>query len=208
MEYLTVKNLYKSFGRRKVIDDISFTVNYGSIIAITGENGSGKTTLLNLISGWLKPDSGTVSIPVKYGFCSQESRLFTRLTVRENLQYFITAYGGNNEVKLKMKSRSEELLETFEFREYMNEKVSILSGGTKQKLNLVISLLHDPGLMIMDEPYASLDWNTYRRFWDYAIERKKEGKSILIVSHLVYDSLLIDKLYIIKDHRLECAHTT
>jgi ABC-2 type transport system ATP-binding protein len=207
MEYLTVKNLNKSFRRRKVLEDISFSVGNGSIVAVTGENGSGKTTLLNLITGWIKPDRGTVDIAVKFGFCPQEALLFPRLTLRENIQYFITAYGGNKELKSKMKSRSEELMETFGFKEYERDKVSILSGGTKQKLNLVISLLHDPDLMIMDEPYSSLDMDTYRRFWEYASERRKEGKSILIVSHLVYDRSLIDQLYIIKNHNLECSQT-
>jgi ABC-type multidrug transport system ATPase subunit len=207
MEYLTVKNLNKSFRRRKVLEDISFSVDRGSIVAITGENGSGKTTLLNLITGWIKPDRGTVGVAVRFGFCPQEALLFPRLTLKENLQYFITAYGGDKDLKSKMKSRSAELLETFGFREYENDKVSILSGGTKQKLNLVISLLHDPKLMIMDEPYSSLDWDTYRRFWDYASEKREEGKSILIVSHLVYDRSLIDQLYIIKNHSLECAQT-
>jgi ABC-type multidrug transport system ATPase subunit len=153
---------------------------------------------------------GTISgvkkrISKNFGFCPQEPLLFPRLTVNENMEYFKTAYGHKVYEKDRQGTRIDELLREFDFWGYRDMKVSILSGGTRQKLNLVISLLHDPDLMILDEPYASLDWNTYKKFWKYAEERKKEGKSILIVSHFIYNQSVIDELYVIKDYKLVCA---
>jgi ABC-2 type transport system ATP-binding protein len=205
MKLLEVNNISKSFWTGKVLEDVSFIVNSGSIMAVTGENGVGKSTLLNIIVGWLKPDRGTIRINMNFGFCPQEPLLFPRLTVNENLDYFRTAYGSKLGKNEKMQLRTDELLREFDFWSYKDKKVSILSGGTKQKLNLVISLLHDPELMILDEPYASLDWETYQKFWEYATYRKKESKSILIVSHFIYDQSMIDELYVIKNHKLVCA---
>ena len=133
----------------------------------------------------MKPDRGTIRINGNFGYCPQEPLVFPRLTVNENLEYFKTAYGTKFFKEDRQGNRFYELLKEFDFWGYRDKKVSILSGGTKQKLNLVISLLHDPELMILDEPYASLDWETYQKFWEYAAARKKEGKSILIVSHFI-----------------------
>jgi ABC-2 type transport system ATP-binding protein len=205
MKFLEVNNISKSFRTGKLLEDVSFTVNSGSIVAVTGENGVGKSTLLNIIIGWVKPDRGTIRISENFGFCPQEPLLFPRLTVNENLEYFGTAYGPKVYGEDRQGTRFDELLREFDFGGYRDKKVSILSGGTKQKLNLVISLLHDPDLMILDEPYASLDWDTYQKFWEYAVARKKEGKSILIVSHFMYSQSMIDELYVIKDYKLVCA---
>ena len=205
MKLLEVNNISKSFRIGKVLEDVSFIINSSSIVAVTGENGAGKSTLLNLITGWLKPDRGTIKIIKNFGFCPQEPLIFQRLTVNENLEYFRTAYGTDSFQGEKQKSRQEDLIRVFDFSDYRDKKANILSTGTKQKLNLVLALLHDPELMILDEPYASLDWETYQRFWEYAAAKKKEGKSILIVSHLIYDQSLIDELYVIKDHKLQCA---
>ena len=161
--------------------------------------------MLNIIIGWLKPDSGSIKMVENFGYCPQETLLFPLLTVNENIEYFRTAYGTKFFKTDKQQARPDELLREFNFSNCKDKKVNILSGGTKQKLNLVISLFHNPDLMILDEPYASLDWETYQRFWEYAEERKKEGKSILIVSHFIYDHSMIDELYTIKNLNLACV---
>jgi ABC-2 type transport system ATP-binding protein len=202
---LEIHNISKSFRRLKVLENISLNIQSGSIVAVTGENGSGKSTLLNMISGWINPDKGSIRITKNFGFCPQEPLLFSRLTVNENLEYFMTAYGGGRSPDTSLKSRADALLKEFDFYGSRDRKVGVLSGGTKQKLNLVISLLNDPDLMIMDEPYASLDWDTYNRFWDYALQRKKEGRSLLIVSHFMYGQSYVDELYAIKNYQLVCV---
>jgi len=205
MKFLEVNHVSKSFRSTKVLEDVSFSVNNGCIVAITGENGVGKSTLLNMIIGLIKPDRGSIEIVDNFGFCPQDILLFPQLTVNENIDYFRTAYGEKFFESKKQQQRPDELLKEFNFFAYKDKKVNILSGGTKQKLNLVISLLHNPDLMILDEPYASLDWETYLKFWEYAAERKKEGKSVLIVSHFIYDQSMIDTLYSIKNHQLVCV---
>ena len=115
MKVLEVNNISKSFRSRKIPEDVSFNVNSGSIIAITGENGVGKSTLLNIITGWLKPDSGIIRMTGNFGYCPQETLLFPRLTVSENIEYFITAYGSEFFKSDKQQARPDELLREFDF---------------------------------------------------------------------------------------------
>ncbi|MEI8273398.1 MAG: ABC transporter ATP-binding protein [Paludibacter sp.] len=203
MALLEVNNVSKSFRTNHVLNQITFAQEAGTVVAITGENGTGKTTLLNIITGWLKPDSGTIGITRNFGFCPQEPLVFPALTVQENLSLFETAYSAQFQDYFD-KTTTAALLEEFRLTESLNKRAGILSGGTRQKLNFVLALLHNPDLMILDEPYASLDRDTYQRFWSYAERKKETGKSILIVSHFVYDQTLIDKLYSIKNGCLIC----
>jgi len=203
---LEVRNVRKSFGRRQVLRDVSFHVSRGQIAGITGENGAGKTTLLRIIVGLLAPDGGAVTGGARIGYCPQDLAVFETLTVRENFSFFAAAYG------LERKGSEESWVETmnalcrrFRFASYQDALVSTLSGGTKQKLNFSLSVLHDPGLLILDEPYSGFDWETYLRFWDYAEERKSAGLSILVVSHFVYDRSKFDSVLELRQGCLQCA---
>ncbi len=202
---LEVQKISKSFGRRPVLKDVSFRTRQGEIVGIVGENGVGKTTLLKILMGLLKPNSGSVHIGGRVGYCPQDMLVFERLTVRENFHYFATAYGllksgtDSNWEKIK-----DDLLRRFRFSQYDNMIVSQLSGGTKQKLNLSLALLHSPELIILDEPYAAFDWETYLHFWDYALEMRGQNKSLLIVSHFIYDRSRLDTLYEIEEGIIKC----
>lgn len=203
---LEVRNVRKAYGRRQVLREISFCVPRGQIVGITGENGAGKTTLLRIIVGLLNPDGGVVKRGARFGYCPQELAVFEALTVRENFSFFAAAYGL--ELKGTAKSWVEamnELCRRFRFASYQNALVSTLSGGTKQKLNFSLSALHDPGLLILDEPYAGFDWETYLQFWEFAEERKSLGLSVLVVSHFVYDRSKFDSILELKEGRLQCA---
>jgi ABC-2 type transport system ATP-binding protein len=203
---LEVRNVRKSFGRRQVLRNVSFHVSRGRIIGVTGENGAGKTTLLRIIVGLLVPDGGAVTGGARIGYCPQELAVFETLTVRENFSFFAAAYG------LERKGAEESWVETmnalcrrFRFASYQDALVSTLSGGTKQKLNFSLSVLHDPGLLILDEPYSGFDWETYLRFWEYAEERRSTGLSILVVSHFVYDRSKFDSVLELREGCLQCA---
>jgi ABC-type multidrug transport system ATPase subunit len=175
------------------------------LYGIVGENGSGKTTILNIFAGFWKADRGYVEITGKAGFCPQEPYLFSNLTVNENIEFFATAYGVNKKhQKKRYLDHKKKLLETFNFFGYDKKLCSKLSGGTRQKLNLIISLLHDPQLLFLDEPYSALDWDTYLRFWEYSGELRNQGKTILIVSHLIYDRNLMDKIWTLQNGQLIC----
>jgi ABC-2 type transport system ATP-binding protein len=198
---LEVEGVSKSFGRKQVLDEVSLKAERGAITSIVGENGSGKTTLLRIIVGMLGSDSGKVRLLGRPGYCPQDLQVFDSLTLRENLVYFATAYGLRGSGS-DWKRSLQSLVDDFQLRKYMDLVVGKLSGGTRQKLNLIIALLHDPDLLILDEPYAAFDWESYEYFWELVGKMKQQQKSFLIVSHMIYDRKNIDKVFELKDGRL------
>lgn len=189
---LKAENIAKSFGGKSVLKDISLNMHRGSLEGIVGENGSGKSTLLKIIVGRWKADIGSISINGKMGYCPQKILLFPQLTVDENFRYFSAAYKLRKKEYLKNRNT---LMEYFNFKNFRNERTENLSGGTQQKLNLSIALLHQPDLLILDEPYNGFDWDTYLRFWDYTDNLKKNGCAILIVTHLISEKQRFDRIY-------------
>ncbi len=184
-----------------MLQNVSFEMNAGSLIGIVGENGSGKSTLLKIIVGELKPDFGKITINNQPGYCPQQTLLFSQLTVEEHFTYFASAYEIEKNMLVK---RSETLMNFFNFKKYRKEKVDNLSGGTQQKLNLAIALLHQPDIMILDEPYSGFDWDTYLRFWDYTKLLQDEGCAILIVTHLLTEKEKFDRIYNLEQGQLIC----
>ena len=189
---LKVENIAKAFGNNKVLKDVSFEMSPSSLYAIVGENGSGKTTLLRIIVGEWKSDHGSISMVGRFGYCPQKTLLFSQLTVDEHFNYFAAAYGIE---KAELFSRSESLMDHFNFKKYRKEKIANLSGGTQQKLSLTIALLHQPKLLILDEPYNGFDWDTYLKFWDYTDQLREEGCTILVVTHLLTEKERFDRIY-------------
>lgn len=197
---LEVRNIAKSFLKRQVLNDVSFTMRPNELSGIVGENGAGKSTLLKIIVGILKADHGQVLINGQIGYCPQSALLFDQLTVNEHFEYFSAAYGMH---KNKLKVRKDELLKHFCFEDYQYEKIANLSGGTEQKLNLAIALLHQPKLLILDEPYNGFDWDTYQRFWDCAQKLRNNGCAILVIAHLINETGRFDHIYDLKNGILE-----
>jgi len=187
-----VENIAKAFGRNKVLKNVSFEMNHSSLYGIAGENGSGKSTLLKIIVGEWKSDHGSISMNGRLGYCPQKTLLFSHLTIDEHFNYFAAAYGIH---KNELSSRTELLMNHFNFKRYRNERIARLSGGTLQKISLAIALLHRPDLLILDEPYNGFDWDTYLRFWDYTNQLKGEGCAILIVTHLITEKERFDRIY-------------
>jgi ABC-type multidrug transport system ATPase subunit len=189
---LKAENIAKSFGKKSVLRDVSLNMDAGSLEGIVGENGSGKSTLLKIIVGRWKADKGSISINGRMGYCPQKILLFPQLTVNENFRYFSAAYKLSKKEYLNSR---DILLEYFNFRNFMNERIENLSGGTQQKLNLSLALLHQPDLLILDEPYNGFDWDTYLRFWEYADNLQNNGCAILIVTHLISEKQRFDRIY-------------
>jgi ABC-type multidrug transport system ATPase subunit len=203
---LDVRELSKTFGRRSVFMNVSFALRPGEIVGVTGENGAGKTTLLRIIVGLLAPDRGTVRVSGRLGYCPQDLAIFETLTVRENFAYFAAAYGLDKPGRRDAWAETMGcLLEDFRFGQYADAPVSTLSGGTKQKLNFSLSVLHGPDLLILDEPYSGFDWETYLHFWDYARGFREQGRTVLIVSHFVYDRSKFDRVYELGGRGLRCG---
>jgi ABC-type multidrug transport system ATPase subunit len=197
---LRAEHIYKSFGKNQVLRDLFLEVDPGSLCGIVGENGSGKSTLLKILVGEWKPGSGTVQISGRLGYCPQRVTLYPQLSVNEHFSYFGAAYGMTGP---EQRNSQAHLLEYFNFGKYLGEKVAHLSGGTAQKLNLSLALLHKPKLLILDEPYSGFDWYTYQRFWGYVSKLREEGCAILVVSHFITEKELFDRIYEMKNGQLQ-----
>ncbi len=111
------------------------------------------------------------------------------LTVRQHLEFFRVARG------LPDLRHAEQAMEALRLSEYVDERAGRLSGGTRQKLNLTLALMHDPRVLLLDEPYQGFDWETYQRFWALAARLRDAGRSVLVVSHLAYDAERLDELW-------------
>jgi ABC-type multidrug transport system ATPase subunit len=125
----------------------------------------------------------------RFGYCPQQVVLNDAFTVYQHLELFKAAYS------LPDLRRAEEIMEALRFRELAQERVGVLSGGTRQKLNLALALMHDPDVLMLDEPYQGFDWETYLRFWELAAQLRDAGQSVLVVSHLAYDVDRLDVLW-------------
>jgi ABC-2 type transport system ATP-binding protein len=187
---------------RPVLRSASLDVRAGELVGLVGENGSGKSTLMQVIVGLLARDAGTVERPARLGYCPQLPLLWDKLTVDEHFELFAQAY----ELDATTAKRSRDaLLEELQFAKYLGDRVEELSGGTRQRLNLALALLHAPQLLLLDEPYAGFDWETYLRFWEMAEHRGCDGMGILIVSHLLTERDRMTRVYELRDGRCEVA---
>jgi len=156
----------------EVLRGASMEARPGELVGLVGENGSGKSTLLKIIVGMLDRDGGSVERSGQLGDCPQVPLLWGKLTIREHFDLFASAYGLGEATAGQARSR---LLGALQFERYLGYRVEQLSGGTRQKLNLALSLMHDPDLLLLDEPYSGFDWETYMRFWEMSAELHARG---------------------------------
>jgi ABC-type multidrug transport system ATPase subunit len=207
---LRAQGLRKSFHRGiwprrrtiEVLKGAELELHAGELIGLVGENGSGKTTLMQIVVGLLKRDGGNLRRPDRLGYCPQVPMVWDKLTVSEHFQLFAQAYGL---AKDPAGAAQDALLAELQFTRYRDYRVEELSGGTRQKLNLALALMHDPDLLLLDEPYAGFDWETYLRFWEMSERRRDAGMAILIVSHLLAERERLDRIYSLVDGRTVIA---
>jgi ABC-2 type transport system ATP-binding protein len=203
-DVLAVSDVSKRFARGigprrrhlQVLDGASLHVTAGELVGLVGENGSGKSTLLQIIVGLLRRDAGDVRLSGRLGYCPQQPLLWDKLTVDEHFALFATAYAMDD---ARRDAAAAALLAELSFERYRGYRVEELSGGTRQKLNLALALMHDPALLLLDEPYAGFDWETYLRFWDMSEQRRANGMGILIVSHLLSERDRLNRVYELRD---------
>ncbi|HPE82470.1 MAG TPA: ABC transporter ATP-binding protein [Aequorivita sp.] len=186
---IEVKDLYKKFGKNEVLKGIDLTIDRGGIFSVLGPNGSGKTTLIKCILGMVLPDSGQISIdgkPLKNNF-----------KYRNEIDYLpqIANFPGNlkvselidmiKDLRDSKATKDEELIDLFKLQPFLNKKLANLSGGTKQKVNLVLTFMFDSPLIILDEPTNGLDPISHLRLKNLINAEKEKGKTILITSHIL-----------------------
>lgn len=203
---LEVKQIVKSFGNNIAVNNVSFNVSPGRIFGLLGRNGAGKSTIFRIILNILKQDSGKVSynekeidtnLTDKIGYLPEEGSLIQTYTVLEQLLYYgaLKSMSEND-----IKKQAFYWLEKFNILEYLNMKIKDLSKGNRQKIQFIVAILHNPELVILDEPLSGLDPISVEEFKKVILELKKQGKMIIFSSHrmdhvetLCDDILIIDK---------------
>ena len=179
-----------------VLRGAELTLHAGEVVGLVGENGSGKSTFMKILVGALSADAGTVTLQGRLGYCPQEPIVYDRLTCDEHFELFGHAYGLPAAVEQRAR---REIYAALGFERYAGARADRLSGGTLSKLNLGLALLADPEVLLLDEPYAGFDFDTYLRFWDLMAERRQAGRSVLVISHFVTDEERFDRVVALKD---------
>lgn len=201
---LEVKNIVKKYGTNTAVNDLSFTVDDGEIFGLLGENGAGKTTTFRIIMGLLEPNSGSVlldhekidySKTDKIGFVTEERSLLTKLSVQEQIEFYATLKGME---KQEIDKKLDEWLEKFEITSYKNRKIKELSKGNQQKIQFISAVIHEPKLLILDEPFTGLDPINVKLMKETIIDLKNKGCSIIFSSHqMEYIEDFCEKLVIL-----------
>lgn len=209
---MRAEGLTKSFGQVHAADHVSLAVAAGEVVGLLGPNGAGKTTILRMIAGILTPDSGEVFIngidvardPLatksKIGFHSGDTQLYQRLNPREALQYFGRLYGMNERA---LHHRIEELVEQLEMGSFASRPCGTLSSGQKQRANIARAFLHEPDLLILDEPTNALDVVS-GQFIVEAIRREKAaGRAVIFSTHIMGEAeYLCDRIALLHQGRI------
>ncbi len=194
---IEVDNLVKHYGEVKAVDGVSFGVDEGETFGLLGPNGAGKTTLMEILCGLRRFDSGRATIHgfdlVKdsykvrrtIGFCPQETLLYDLLSVRENFAFSAALYSLSSK---KFKERVEFCSKVLGVGDFLNRRVQQLSGGMKRRANLAASIIHDPPIVILDEPTVGFDPTIKREFWDLIKNLKGYGKTVLLSTHDMYEA--------------------
>ena len=203
---LEVKNITKYYGDFLSVNNLSFSVKPGEIFGLLGVNGAGKTTTFRMIIGLLEPTSGIVtldgkkidySVTDKIGFLTEERSLLTKMTVREQAIYYGTLKGMKKDDILK---KLDSLLDKFGISNYKDKKIKELSKGNQQKIQFIVSILNDPKLLILDEPFSGLDPFNVELFKKQITEMAENGSIIIFSSHrMEHVELFCKKLLILKN---------
>ena len=206
---INIEGLTKTYDKFTAVDEISFTVNEGEVFALLGPNGAGKTTTVEIIECLKTPDKGKVEVfgidlkdkkkqndvKRRIGVMPQNFNAFDWLTVKENLEYFRELYSS--------KISTDELIDRVGLGEKMNSIYKTLSGGTKQRVGIAISLINEPELLFLDEPTAGLDPQARRETWNLIRKLKEQGKTIFLTTHYMEEAQeLSDRILIIIEGKI------
>jgi ABC-2 type transport system ATP-binding protein len=180
---IEARSVSKQYGERFALRDVSMAADRGEIVAIIGPNGAGKTTMLSILAGIQRPDSGELTRPDGVGWVPQQTAIYRKLTVAENLRLFARLEKCPNVDEVVARMLAQTGLE-----ERAGDQVSTLSGGNRQRVNIAIGLLSDPEVLLLDEPSSSLDPRQRERLWEFLDELTKQGTAILFSTHNVAEA--------------------
>jgi ABC-2 type transport system ATP-binding protein len=211
-----VRELTRRFGDFTAVDRVSFSVRRGEIFGFLGANGAGKTTTIRMLCGILLPSSGsgTVAgfdiirqndrIKLTIGYMSQKFSLYDDLTVRENMEFYGGIYGLT---RREISAGSARLIETLELGEHADKVTGSLPMGWKQRIALSAALLHDPGIIFLDEPTSGVDPASRRSFWLLIYALAEQGKTVFVTTHYMEEAEYCNRIAIMKDGGIvECEN--
>jgi len=214
---IEIQVLCKTFGKFHAVDHLTLTVQQGEVFGLLGPNGSGKTTTINMISGLTVPTSGVVKVlgyDVRHnarevrqilGAVPQETALYEELSAWTNMDFHADLFGIPRREK---KQRINDMLTLVQLADRKNSRVSTFSGGMKRRLALGRALLHDPQLIYLDEPTLGIDVQARRAIWDYILQLRSQGKTVLITTNYLEEAqALCDRLAIIDHGKLIAVDT-
>jgi ABC-2 type transport system ATP-binding protein len=186
---LAVERVSKAFGARRVLSALSFAIDRGEVYGLVGPNGAGKTTLINIACSVIAPETGSVTIngqPVtpdthaRVGVASQDVALYRDLTSQQNLEFFASIYGLTGEHRAQ---RVATCLRDVGLEERAHTIISLLSGGMRRRLHIAAAMLHEPDLLILDEPTVGLDLESRHRIWSVVRSAARRSGSVLVTTH-------------------------
>lgn len=214
---IEIKDVTKSYGRQKVLQNVSFEIMEGELFGLLGPNGAGKSTLIDILTGIQSMDSGEIFINGKsiktdkveirkhLGLVPQDIALLEELNAVDNLEYFGGLYGLAG---AELKSQIEKLLEVAGLTDKKKEKVKNYSGGMKRRLNIAVAMLHNPSILILDEPTVGVDAQSRQHIFDYIQSLAEQGTTILYTSHYMEEIEALCKRVFILDLGEEVAYGT
>jgi ABC-2 type transport system ATP-binding protein len=206
---LSVNQLSKSFGTRRAVESVSFTVQPGQTLGLLGPNGAGKSTTVSMICGLLHPDGGEVlmggdcvshtngAAKRRIGLVPQDLALYEDLPARDNLKLFGALYGMKG---AQLAKRCDEVLELVNLSERAGDKPAAFSGGMKRRLNIAAALLHDPELLILDEPTVGVDPQSRNAIFDTLETLQRQGRALIYTSHYMEEVERLAQHIVIIDH--------
>jgi ABC-2 type transport system ATP-binding protein len=206
---IMIDNLSFSYGKLKVINDMSLEIPAGTSFGLLGPNGSGKTTLIKLLVGLLKPGHGNIRCMGQHpstsnarqrGYMPQLPSLYSELSVTHNIDFFARIYGLKN--KKEREERVDEVIKLVDLWDKRKTQVMHLSGGMKQRVSLGCAIVHSPPLIFLDEPTVGLDPDVRVNFWDYFRGLTDSGSTIIVSSHTMDDAAHCQKLIFLRQGRI------
>ncbi|PWU68219.1 ABC transporter ATP-binding protein [Gracilibacillus dipsosauri] len=214
MSIIQIDNVSHQFGKEKVLKDVDLKIEKGKIYGLLGPSGAGKTTLINMIVGMLRPTKGTIivdntKVPSfkvlhKIGFMAQSDALYQELTAWENMEFIGSIY----QVKKKiLQKKMKEAARAVNLENHLKKPISQFSGGMKRRLSLAISLLHEPRILLLDEPTVGIDPLLRKSIWDEFRKLQQNGVTIVVTTHVMDEADKCDQLALLRDGRIVASGT-
>lgn len=205
---VVAENLVKTFGKTRALDGLSVRVKRGEKYGLLGPNGSGKTTLIRSIVGLVLPEKGEVrvlgqavpspAVSTRVGYMTQSPALYEDLTVRENLGFFARLFGGGRDVGKQI----DEVLELVDLASRGQSPVRTLSGGMRQRVSLAVTLVHQPELMLLDEPTVGVDPELRQTLWQHFDRMNAAGRTFIVSTHVMEEAEHCSRVGLLQAGRL------